>query len=170
MAGFAPNIISSVRQVSVIDAPMIILNFEPKDAAAVSFVIRRTMRVSNSSEYSLKRLMPLIEYFSPEKVLLLNRERHCLVAKIDNQVVGTVAVEGTALVTFFVLPEYQRRGIGARLLQAVENVAVEKEIRLLKLEASVTGTPFYEKFGYRRTGFIKEGTAGKQIELEKTLC
>ena len=94
---------------------MIILNFEPKDAAAVSFVIRQTMRVSNSSDYSLERLMPLIEYFSPEKVLLLNRERHCLVAKIDNQVVGTVAVEGAELVTFFVLPEYQRRGIGARL-------------------------------------------------------
>jgi GNAT superfamily N-acetyltransferase len=149
---------------------MIIRNFEPKDAEAVSFVIRQTMQVSNSSDYLLERLEPLIEYFSPEKVLLLNRERHCLVAELNNRVVGTIAIEDSELVTFFVLPEYQRTGIGVRLLQAVEKIAVEKKINLLKLEASITGTPFYEKFGYRRTGFVKDGTAGKQIGLEKILC
>jgi GNAT superfamily N-acetyltransferase len=149
---------------------MIIRNFEPKDAEAVSYVIRQTMQVSNSRDYPLERLEPLIEYFSPEKVLLLNEERHCLVAEVDNQVVGTAAIEHSDLVTFFVLPEYQRTGIGAQLLQAIEKVAVENKINLLKLEASLTGAPFYEKFGYRRTGCVKNGTAGKQIGLEKNIC
>ena len=149
---------------------MIIRNFEPKDAEAVSFVVRQTMRVSNANDYSLELLEPLIEYFSPEKMLLLNRERHCLVAEIDNQIVGTVAIEDSELVTFFVLPECQRTGIGTRLLQAIEKIAVENKVNLLKLEASITGTPFYEKLGYRRTGFVKDGTAGKQIGLEKFLC
>lgn len=148
---------------------MVIRNFESKDAEAVSFVIRQTMRVSNSSDYSLERLEPLIEYFSPEKVLLLNRERLCLVAEINDQIVGTIAVEDSELVTFFVLPEYQRTGIGTRLLQAIEKMAVENGINFLKLEASITGTPFYEKFGYYRNGLIKDGTAGKQIGLKKIL-
>lgn len=148
---------------------MKIRNFKPEDADAVSFVIRQTMRVSNSSDYSLEILEPLIEYFSPEKVLLLNQERHCLVAEFDKKIVGTVAVENSELVTFFVLPEYQRTGIGMKLLQAIERLAVENKINLLKVEASITGTSFYEKFGYRRTGFVKDGTAGKQIGLMKRL-
>ena len=149
---------------------MVIRNFEPKDAEAVSFVIRQTMQVSNSSDYPLERLKPLIEYFSPEKVLVLNQERHCLVAELNNRVVGTVAIEDSDLVTFFVLPECQKTDIGTRLLQAIEKIAIENKINLLKLEASITGTPFYEKFGYRRTGFMKDGMAGKQIGLEKILC
>jgi hypothetical protein len=67
---------------------MTIRNFEPKDAKAVSFsfVIRQTMSLSNSRDYQIARLEPLIEYFSPEKVILLNQERHCLVAEIENQI------------------------------------------------------------------------------------
>lgn len=149
---------------------MVIRNFEPNDSEAVSFVIRQTMRVSNSRDYPLERLTSLIEYFSPEKVLLLNQERHCLVAEIGTQIVGTIALEDSELVTFFVLPQYQRTGIGTLLLQAIEKIAVENKINLLRLEASITGTPFYEKLGYRRTGFVKDGTAGKQIGLEKILC
>ncbi len=149
---------------------MVVRNFKPKDAEAVSFVIRETIRVSNSSDYPLEQLTPLIEYFSPEKVLRLNEKRHCLVAEVDNQIVGTVAIEDSCLVTFFVLPKYQRTGIGTRLLRAIEKIAVENKIKLIKLEASITGTSFYEKFGYRRTGFVKNGPAGKQIGLEKILC
>jgi GNAT superfamily N-acetyltransferase len=148
---------------------MIIRNFEPKDAEAVSFVIRETMQVSNSNDYSLERLKPLIEYFSPEKVLRLNQDRHCLVADIDNHIVGTVALEDSELVTFFVLPDYQRKGIGTQLLQAIEKSAFENKIKHLKLEASITGIPYYEKLGYYRTGFVKDGTAGKQIGLEKSI-
>jgi len=149
---------------------MIIRNFEPKDAEAVSVVIRQTMLVSNSGDYHLEHLEPLIRYFSPAKVVLLNQKRNCIVAEVDNQAVGTVAIEDSNLVTFFVLPEYQRTGIGMRLLRAIEKITAENKINLLKLEASIKGTPFYEKFGYRRTGFIKDGTAGKQIGLEKILC
>ena len=148
---------------------MLIRDFEAGDAEAVSFVIRRTMRVSNADDYDLERLEPLIDYFFPEKVLILNKERLCLVAEVDDQVVGTVAIEAKELVTFFVLPEHQGTGIGTRLLEAAEKIAVENKITRLKLEASITGTPFYERHGYRRTGLVKDGTAGKQIELEKEL-
>ena len=48
--------------------------FEPRDAVAVSALIAETMRVTNSRDYSMEILEPLIEYFSPEKLRLLARE------------------------------------------------------------------------------------------------
>lgn len=51
--------------------------------------------------------------YTPEKLEEINRERVCFVAEADSVIVGTAALEGDALVTFFVDPSQQRRGIGA---------------------------------------------------------
>jgi GNAT superfamily N-acetyltransferase len=148
---------------------LLIRRFVPKDAAAVSALVRYTMQISNSGDYPLVRLLPLIEYFSPEKVLQLSRERIWLVAEIDQQIVGSAALEENEVCTFFVHPTYQGQGIGAQLLQALEKIAAERNIPVLTVDASLTGAPFYSKMGYQPTGRNKEGSAGKQIGLEKRI-
>ena len=148
---------------------IIIRTFEPGDAEAVSALIRRTMRESNSRDYPLDRLQPLIDYFSPEKVLQLSRERVCLVAEADRRVAGTIALEGAELATFFVLPAYQGQGIGTRLLATIEQRARSLGIARLTVDASVTGAAFYAARGYLRTGVEREGVAGTQIGMEKRL-
>ena len=147
-----------------------IREFEPGDAETVSSLIRHTMRVSNSGDYPLERLQPLIDYFSPEKVLLLSRERHCLVAAVNGQIVGTIALEGAELCTFFILPDYQGKGIGSQLLAAIEEVAVVVGLNFIRMDASLTGADFYARRGYRRTGVDIEGTAGMQVGMEKQLA
>lgn len=97
--------------------------FRPSDAHAVSALIRRTMRVSNGAVHPMERLQPLMDYFSPAKVDALARERVCFVAEEGGEVVGTGALEGDELVTFFVTPEQQGRGVGSRLLEAAEDAA-----------------------------------------------
>lgn len=148
---------------------VLIREFEPKDATAVSDVIRQTMRVTNSKDYSLEILAPLIEYFSPEKVLALGKERFCLVAEIDNQIIGTAALEESELCTFFVSPDFQGKGIGTLLIKAIENIAAENKIKKIKFASSLSAVSFYEKMGYRKNGLDKEETAGKQIGMEKDL-
>lgn len=143
--------------------------FKPDDAEAVSTLIRHTMATSNSADYPLERLQPLMDYFSPEKVLHLSKERICLVAEIDGQVIGTVALEGAELCTFFIHPEFQGKGIGSQLLTAIERAAIEAGLRAIHTDASLTGAPFYEKRGYQRTGVDIDGTAGKQIGMVKYL-
>jgi GNAT superfamily N-acetyltransferase len=148
---------------------VIIRTFEPRDAEAVSALIRRTMRESNSRDYPLDRLQPLIDYFSPEKVLRLGRERVCLVAEVDRLPIGTAALDGAELATFFVLPERQGQGIGAQLLAAIEAHARALGIARLTVDASITGAAFYARMGYLRSGTEREGTAGVQIRMEKLL-
>jgi GNAT superfamily N-acetyltransferase len=143
--------------------------FEPRDAADVSDVIRTTMRVTNSADYPPEILEPLIEYFSPEKVLQLAGERICLVAETEELIVGTIALQGSELQTFFVHPERQGKGAGKRLLEAVEGIAARREIKTIHVMSSLSAISFYEKMGYRKTGFEQEKSAGRQIGLEKTL-
>src|SRR5687768_188786 len=95
--------------------------YRSEDAEAVSSLIRSTMRISNSSDYPMEKLQPLMDYFSPAKVDELNQDRSCFVAEHEDRIVGTAALEGDNLVTFFVDPDHQRRGIGAALLRSVEN-------------------------------------------------
>ena len=127
------------------------------------------MRVSNTSDYGLDRLQPLMDYFTPEKVEQINRDRSCFVAEIDTSVVGTAALEGEYLVTFFVEPKFQRLGIGAALLEKVENAARQHGLHCLSVHSSLAGASFYEAMGYERTGATVEGTAGPHIEMVKEI-
>ena len=131
---------------------VIIRQFAPSDAEAVSALIRYTMRVSNSRDYPLERLQPLMDYFSPDKVRQLNQERLCLVAEVDGQMLGTIGLEGNELVTFFVHPERQNMGIGTQLLVAIEGQARARGSTRITVDSSLTSTAVYARMGYVRTG------------------
>ena len=141
--------------------------FEPDDAAAVSALIALTMRRSNARDYPPERLEALIAYFTPEKLRALAPERDCLVALASGRLIGTAARERDAIATFFVHPAHQGRGVGTRLLATLEQEARAAGLSLLRVEASLTGTPFYERRGYRRTGVLAAGTAGPHVCLVK---
>jgi GNAT superfamily N-acetyltransferase len=139
------------------------------DAAPVSGLIRTTMLASNVADYPLDRLQPLIDYFTPEKLDEINRERVCFVAEADSVIVGTAALEEDALVTFFVAPSRQRQGIGATLLRYVEEEARRRGLSKLIVEASIAGAPFYKAMGYESTGSTVERVAGAHIVMTKDL-
>lgn len=143
--------------------------FAPHDADAVSALIRHTMATSNAADYPLERLQPLMDYFSPEKVLRLSEERICLVAEVDHRVIGTVALDAEELCTFFIHPDFQGQGIGSALLAAIEQRAIDVGIAQIHTDASLTGAPFYARRGYQRTGSVVDGTAGPQVGMVKTL-
>ncbi|HMP40231.1 MAG TPA: GNAT family N-acetyltransferase, partial [Roseiflexaceae bacterium] len=146
-----------------------IRRYQSTDAAAVSAIIRTTMQRSNTADYPLEQLQPLIDYFSPEKVEQISYDRICLVAEVDGVLVATAALEGDELATFFVLPDQQGCGIGAALLAELEAFARSNGLQMLRVDASLTGAAFYERHGYRRTGVIRAGTAGPQVAMRKRL-
>lgn len=127
------------------------------------------MLVSNLSDYPIERLQPLIDYFAPEKIEQINRDRTCFVAEVNSAIVGTAGLERDSLVTFFVDPSHQRKGIGTALLQKVEEGAMQQGLRQLTVHSSLAGVSFYESMGYNRTGAVVEGTAGPHIEMIKVL-
>ncbi len=56
--------------------------------------------------------------------------------------------EAARIRAFFVHPEYARRGIGARLIDACERAARAEGFRRMELMATLTGIPLYERRGF----------------------
>ena len=134
---------------------MRIRRFIEADAGAVSALIRKTLQVSNSRDYSPAVIDELIQRHTVQYVLERAEWTHFYVAEENGTVIGCGAVgpywdktDESALFSLFVLPEYQRRGAGRRIVEALEKDAYALRARRIELAASITALPFYRKLGY----------------------
>jgi GNAT superfamily N-acetyltransferase len=59
------------------------------------------------------------------------------------------AVDAARIRAFFVHPDFARRGLGTQILQASEAEARAAGFRRLRLGATRTGIPLYERHGFR---------------------
>ncbi|HWT11683.1 MAG TPA: GNAT family N-acetyltransferase, partial [Allosphingosinicella sp.] len=77
------------------------------------------------------------------------------------------------LVACYVLPEAARRGVGARLVRALERIARREGAGQLTLSASLNAEPFYRALGYRplapSTHRLATGRAMPCIAMAKDL-
>jgi ribosomal-protein-alanine N-acetyltransferase len=88
-----------------------------------------------------------------------NRLAHYLVVRAGNKIVGYggmwMMVDEAHVTTFAVLPEWRRRGIGARLMLAMMDLATELEARVATLEVRLSNDAarqLYARFGFRPVG------------------
>ena len=89
----------------------------------------------------------------------LAKERHMYVVCDKERIVGTGGIAGfwgsiteSILLTIFVLPEYQGKGIGrmliAELLKFINDHGIPDTDIFIELCAMPDKIPFYEKFGF----------------------
>lgn len=65
----------------------------------------------------------------------------------DNKAVGTVTIRGNEILRLFVLPEYQGKGFGGRLIAFAEKKIAENHSKII-IDASLPAKPIYLKKGY----------------------
>lgn len=65
----------------------------------------------------------------------------------DNKAVGTVTIRENEICRLFVLPEYQGKGFGGRLLDFAEKKVAENYNKII-IDASLPAKPIYLKRGY----------------------
>jgi GNAT superfamily N-acetyltransferase len=62
------------------------------------------------------------------------------------------ATEAAHVRAMYTRPDWTRRGLGRRILEACEAAARADGFRLLTLGATLPGLPLYQAFGFRETG------------------
>ncbi len=130
------------------------------DVPAITALVQRTVNVSNRGDYSDAEISRMLEVFSLEHILERMAIRTVLVALIEDRIVGTASLDkGKARVQLvFVDPTVQGGGLGAMLMEAIENRARSAEMPTLNLYASRTAIGFYASRGYIVNG-VEEGDA-----------
>jgi GNAT superfamily N-acetyltransferase len=128
------------------------------DAEAVSQVVLRALRETNARDYPASVIDRLVSTL-PEAVAAKLEAWHAFVAVVDGRIVGTASLDGNRVRAVFVDPDHQGRGIGTKLMDAVENAANGQSERSLDLQSSITAQQFYAKRGFK---FVREAVYGEE--------
>jgi len=86
---------------------------------------------------------------------------------------GQLDPKNSMVEAVYVLPGHLRRGLGGRLLSALESIARASGLAQLTLDASLNSLPFYEQAGYRRVRSVghelKPGVSIPCVVMRKEL-
>ena len=116
----------------------------------------------------------LIRTETPEHVLGRSGWTHMYVLQDEGKIIGCGAIgpywgkeDESSLFTIFVLPEYQGKGIGRKIVETLEQDEYFLRAKRIEIPASITGVPFYLKMGYHYKNGISEPDEEHLIRLEK---
>ena len=118
-----------------------------EDAAAVREIVLRALLEVNARDYPASVIDRLAATL-PEMIAATLGQAQAYVAIDAGRVVGTARLNGRTVTSVFVNPEDMGRGVGAKLLDAIESAARENYETTLELQSSVTAFEFYKKRGF----------------------
>ena len=150
--------------------------FRKEDADEVAQVIARTLRESNSKDYPEDYIEYIVASHSADELLKASEQRHIYVVCDGERIVGTGGITGywgsrteSILLTIFVLPQYQGKGVGRKIIQTLEQDEYALRADRIEIPASITAVEFYRKLGYDYKNGVKELEDGRLYRLEKFL-
>jgi ribosomal protein S18 acetylase RimI-like enzyme len=148
---------------------MEIRKFRGSDAAQASSCITKAVLGTSTEYYPKENIAFLAAIYSPEKIKEEFAKKYCLVAVEGNEVLGTVGLRDGRVVGLFVHPSYLRKGIGTKLLRAIEKVAKEKGLEKVECQVSKDSVGFYEKQGYKVVKLVELEGIGELCLMGKKL-
>jgi GNAT superfamily N-acetyltransferase len=153
---------------------MVIRRFLTEDADETAQVITKTLRISNSMDYSAENIEANINSHSPDVLKERAKGAHMYVACDNEKIVGCGSITGywgskteSILLTIFVLPEYQNKGVGRKIIETLESDEFFLRAKRVEIPASITACEFYKKMGYTYKNSITTPGEDGCIRLEK---
>ena len=153
---------------------MIIRSFCEADAEKVSALIIHTLQASNSKDYSAETISALEKKMQPSGVLERASWTHFYVAEEGGDIIGCGAIgpywgseTESSLFNIFVLPEYQGKGVGRKIIETLEQDGFFLRAERVEVPASITGVEFYRKLGYEYKNGIDRPDEERLYRLEK---
>ena len=151
-----------------------IRKFEIKDAEAVSALIAKTMRTTNVKDYTAEVIENTISRLTPENIIQRAGWMHFYVVCEGDTIIGCGAIgsywgklDESSLFNIFVLPEYQGKGVGRKIVETLEQDEFFLRAKRIEIPSSITASEFYRKLGYNYKNGIKIIDEEHHILMEK---
>lgn len=153
---------------------MIIRRFTENDAEQVSEMVIRTFKTSNSKDYSEEAIRALEKQTQPSDILERASWTHFYVVEDNDTIIGCGAIgpfwgskTESSLFTIFVMPEYQGKGIGRKIIETLEQDEYFHRATRVEVPASITAVNFYRKLGYDYKNGVDRPDEEQIYRLEK---
>ena len=148
--------------------------FQNSDAEEVSRLIIKTLRTTNIKDYSVDYIENDVRKFAPDDVVERASWTHFYVVEDNKIIVGCGAIgsywgkeDESSLFNIFVLPEYQGKGIGRKIIETLEKDEYFFRAKRIEIPASITACEFYKKMGYTYKNGIDDVDEEQLFRLEK---
>lgn len=148
--------------------------FQSGDANEVSELIIKTLRTTNIIDYSAKHIENNVKMFTPDGVIERAGWTHFYVISDNESIVGCGAIgpywskeDESSLFNIFVLPEYQGKGVGRKIVETLEKDEFFLRAKRIEIPASITACEFYKKMGYAHKNGIDVVDEEQLFRLEK---
>lgn len=156
------------------DETILFRRFRPADAQKVSTLICRNFFEVNAKDYPQKELERLAAAHRPEDISQRANAAHFYVACRKELVIACGAIapyfdrkDESILLSIFVLPEEQGKGIGRQIIEILEQDLYFKRARRIEIPASITACAFYQKLGYQFKNGVHELDEQRLYRLEQ---
>lgn len=133
-----------------------VCRFQDRDAEEVSAVIHRVLRVSNAPDYPPEGIREMLELYTAANLREQAGGEHLYVLRDGEKIIGCGGIAPhmgsrteSILVTVFILPEYQRKGVGRTLMGTLEADPYFLRAERVVIHSSITARDFYLKLGYQ---------------------
>ncbi len=153
---------------------MLVRTHRNGDVPGISRLYYDTIHLINSHDYTREQIdawAPAVPDDSFWKARF--KKYHVYVAEEDERIVGFTELHATGHIDcFFVHHEWQRRGVGARLMERVVATAGREQMPRLFAEVSITAAPFFRKSGFvvvRENETVRRDATLKQFVMERWL-
>lgn len=109
-----------------------------------------TVRSVNTKDYSPRQIDKWAATANDSSVLKkLSIAHNFYVCEKDGELTGFCSINAKGFIhSFFVSTAYQRKGVGAYMMQFIIEYALRHNIKTLEAEVSVTAKSFFEKYGF----------------------
>lgn len=155
---------------------MFIRRFLPRDGEAVASMVAKTLREVSSKDYDNEYIEDLISRWPAQYFIKSSQVNHFYVLVDNDEIVGCGAIgpymdrsDESILLSIFVHPSYQCRGLGKKILETLEADEYFLRSRRIELPASLTAENFYLKMGYIYKNGKRKINKLLLVEMEKVL-
>ena len=145
------------------------------DVPGISRLYYDTIHLINSRDYTPEQVdawAPVVPDVSFWKKRL--KKYRVYVAEEDECIVGFTELDTTGHIDcFFVHHQWQRRGIGTRLMERIVATAGKEQLPRLFAEVSITAAPFLRERGFviiRENETVRRDVKLKQFAMERWLA
>ena len=127
--------------------------------AKVAEIVEKTIRAFYPHYYPSGAVQFFLDLHSERKIREALAGEEIYIAEVQGEIVGTGSIRGNEICRLFILPEYQAKGYGSRLMDFLEDMVFGK-YHAVHIDASFPAESMYLKRGYRIKTYEKIETAG----------